>query len=158
MSRFERQVSWLPFVAPTAELNSRSVENNTTFDSIWQPKSSFSYLPSLPETPSPTHLDFHSSSQIQIDSIIDQRHLNSFSTPSPPPPAPPSLLSTAASQPVPLMKAPVITRSKLPIRSQEKNSRAISPSPYESSLPSQKRTKSSTNIHQSEPVLPGVSQ
>ena len=50
------------------------------------------------------------------------------------------------------------TRSKLPIRSQEKHSRAISPSPYESPLPSQKRTKSSTNIHENEPVLPGASQ
>jgi hypothetical protein len=49
-------------------------------------------------------------------------------------------------------------RSKLSIRSQEKNSRAISPSPYESSLPSQKRTKSSTNIHESEPFAPGASQ
>lgn len=49
-------------------------------------------------------------------------------------------------------------RSKLPIRSQEKNSRAISPSPYESSLPSQKRTKSSTNIHEPESIIPGASQ
>lgn len=56
------------------------------------------------------------------------------------------------------MKTPLPNRSKLPIRSQEKNSRAISPSPYESSLPSQKRTKSSTNIHESEPFLPGASQ
>ncbi len=56
------------------------------------------------------------------------------------------------------MKTSLPTRSKLPIRSQEKNSRAISPSPYESSLPSQKRTKSSTNIHESESYVPGASQ
>ncbi len=56
------------------------------------------------------------------------------------------------------MKTILSTRSKLPIRSQEKNSRAISPSPHESSLPSQKRTKSSTNIHESEPFVTGASQ
>ena len=56
------------------------------------------------------------------------------------------------------MKTALSTRSKLPFRSQEKNSRAISPSPYESSLPSQKRTKSSTNIHDSESVVTGASQ
>lgn len=56
------------------------------------------------------------------------------------------------------MKTPLTNRTKLPIRSHEKNSRAISPSPYESSLPSQKRTKSSTNIHESEPIVPGASQ
>jgi len=56
------------------------------------------------------------------------------------------------------MKTSLPTRSKLPIRSQEKHSRAISPSPYESSLPSQKRTKSSTNIHETEQLVPGASQ
>ena len=162
MSRFERQVSWLPLVAPTAELDSRSIENNLTFDSIWQPKSSFAYLPTLPETPPTTYADLHSSSsssQIQIESIIDQRRAHVFSSPSPPPP---SLMAASANstmvQPVPLMKASLVTRSKVPIRSQEKNSRAISPSPYESALPSQKRTKSSTNMHQAEPVFTGISQ
>lgn len=57
------------------------------------------------------------------------------------------------------MPKPTQSGPKLPIRSsQEKNSRAISPSPYESSLPSQKRTKSSTNIHESEQLVPSVSQ
>jgi meiosis arrest female protein 1 len=142
MSRFERQVSWLPLVAPTAELESSPIENNTTFESIWQPKSSF--LPTLPETPPSFADDYHhqQQQQISIDSIIDERNLTNLLSPPPPP----------------LMKTPLPTRSKLPIRSQEKNSRAISPSPYESSLPSQKRTKSSTNIHENESFVHGASQ
>lgn len=89
MSRFERQVSWLPLVAPTAELeSSSSIENTTTFDTIWQPKSSF--LPTLPETP-PPFLDDHHDQQLQqinIDSIIDERNLNNLlSPPLPPPPS-----------------------------------------------------------------------
>jgi len=90
MSRFERQVSWLPLVAPTAEFDSSSsIENNTTFDSIWQPNSSF--LPTLPETP-PSFIDddhHHQQQQISIDSIIDERNLNNLLSPplaAPPPP------------------------------------------------------------------------
>lgn len=135
MSRFERQVSWLPTVAPT-------IEFDRTFDTIWQPQQS-SVLPTLPETP-PGFVDDYPP-QIHIDSIIDQRNLS-------------SLLTTPPLQPPALTKSSLSTRSKLPIRSQEKHSRAISPSPYESPLPSQKRTKSSTNIHDNEPVLPGASQ
>ncbi len=88
MSRFERQVSWLPLVAPTAELeSSSSIENATTFDTIWQPKSSF--LPTLPETPPPSFVDDHyHQQQISIDSIIDERNLNNLlSPPLPPPPS-----------------------------------------------------------------------
>ncbi|CAF2030352.1 unnamed protein product [Rotaria magnacalcarata] len=139
MSRFERQVSWLPFVAPTAELDSPTVDNNTTFDSIWQPKSS--YLPTLSETPS-AFGDDAQQQEISIDSIIDHRNLNNLL--SPPTPS--------------FMKISVPSRSNLPARSQEKNSRAMSPSPYESSLPSHKRTKSSTNIHEPEQSVPGASQ
>lgn len=89
MSRFERQVSWLPLVAPTAELDSStslSIENNLTFDSIWQPKSSF--LPTLPETPPPFLDDHHDQQQISIDSIIDERNLKHLLSPPLPPPAP----------------------------------------------------------------------
>ncbi|CAF3561415.1 unnamed protein product [Rotaria sordida] len=143
MSRFERQVSWLPLVAPTAEFDSSSIENTTTLDSIWQPK--FSYLSTLPETPLSFVDDYQQQQEISIDSIIDERNLN-------------NLLSPPQQQPPCLMKTSLPIRSKLPIRSQEKNSRAISPSPYESSLPSQKRTKSSTNIHESEQLVPGASQ
>ncbi len=92
MSRFERQVSWLPLVAPTAELDSSpSIENNSTLDSIWQPKSSF--LPTLPETP-PSFLDDHEhqQQQISIDSIIDQRNLNHLLSPPLPPPPPCELI------------------------------------------------------------------
>jgi hypothetical protein len=157
MSRFERQVSWLPLVAPTAELDSSSIVNNTTFDSIWQPKSSF--LPTLPETP-PSFVDDHQQQIINIDSIIDERNLsNLLSPPFPPPPC--KLIQMDDDYFILfyiVMKTPLTARSKLPIRSQEKNSRAISPSPYESSLPSQKRTKSSTNIHEPEPFLSGASQ
>ncbi|CAF1409628.1 unnamed protein product [Adineta steineri] len=145
MSRFERQVSWLPLVAPAAAFQSPPNENDTTVDSIWQPK--YTFLPTLPETPPSFHDDddhHHHQHQISIDSIIDERNLSHLL--SPPQPLPP------------LMKTILPSRSKLPIRSQEKNSRAISPSPYESSLPSQKRTKSSTNIHDSEPFVTGVSQ
>jgi len=92
MSRFERQVSWLPLVAPTAEFDSSSsssssIENNPTFDSIWQPK--YSFLPTLPETP-PSFVDDHhqQQQQISIDSIIDERNLNNILSPplAPPPP------------------------------------------------------------------------
>ncbi|CAF3938784.1 unnamed protein product [Rotaria sp. Silwood2] len=138
MSRFERQVSWLPLVAPTAEFDSSSsIENTTTLDSIWQPKSS--YLATLPETPSSFVDDHQQQQEISIDSIIDERTFN-------------NLLSPPQQQPLSFIK------TSLPIRSQEKNSRAISPSPYESSLPSHKRTKSSTNIHEAEQVVPGASQ
>jgi len=81
MSRFERQVSWLPLVAPTAELESSSIENNTTFESIWQSKSSF--LPTLPETP-PSFADDYHQQQISIDSIIDERNLTNLLSPPPP--------------------------------------------------------------------------
>lgn len=85
MSRFERQVSWLPTVAPTAELDSAPLEQNLTFDFIWQPKSSV--LPTLPETPPAFVEDYQP--QINIDSIIDQRNLSSLlSTPPPPLPTP----------------------------------------------------------------------
>lgn len=97
MSRFERQVSWLPLVAPTAEYDSSSssstsIDNNLTFDSIWQPKSSF--LPTLPETPPPFADDHHHHQQhISIDSIIDERNLsNLLSPPLQPPPPPPCKL------------------------------------------------------------------
>ncbi len=85
MSRFERQVSWLPLVAPTAELESSPIENNTTFESIWQPKSSF--LPTLPETPPSFADDYHhqQQQQISIDSIIDERNLTNLLSPPPPP-------------------------------------------------------------------------
>jgi len=84
MSRFERQVSWLPLVAPTAELDSSSsIENHTTFDSIWQPK--FSFLPTLPETPPSFVDDHHQQQQISIDSIIDERYLNNLLSPPLPP-------------------------------------------------------------------------
>jgi hypothetical protein len=86
MSRFERQVSWLPLVAPTAEFDSSSIVNNTTFDSIWQPQSSF--LPTLPETP-PSFADDYLQQQISIDSIIDQRNLSNLLSPPLPPPPPP---------------------------------------------------------------------
>lgn len=79
MSRFERQVSWLPYVAPTAELNSSPIENLTTSDSIWQQKSSF--LPTLPETPLSFVDDQDQQQQIHIDTIIDQRYSNSFLSP-----------------------------------------------------------------------------
>lgn len=83
MSRFERQVSWLPLVAPTAELDSRPIENNTTYDTIWQPKSSLSFLPTLPETPPPSsYADVHQpSSQMSIESIIDDRQLITLLSP-----------------------------------------------------------------------------
>jgi hypothetical protein len=82
MSRYERQVSWLPLVAPTAELNARSIENNSTYDTIWQPKSSFTYLPTLPETPPPSYVDIHhQQGTIHIESILDQRHLNTSPKP-----------------------------------------------------------------------------
>lgn len=70
MSRFERQVSWLPTVAPT-------IEFDRTFDTIWQPQQS-SILPTLPETP-PAFVDDYPP-QIHIDSIIDQRNLSSLLT------------------------------------------------------------------------------
>jgi hypothetical protein len=83
MSRFERQVSWLPLVAPTAELDSRPIENNTTYDTIWQPKSSMSFLPTLPETPPPSSYgDLHQpSSQMSIESIIDDRQFSTLLSP-----------------------------------------------------------------------------
>ncbi|CAF0731858.1 unnamed protein product [Adineta ricciae] len=142
MSRFERQVSWLPLVAPAAELESSPIQSNHTSDFIWQPPNSF--LPTLPETP-PAFLDDHHQSEINIETIIDERNLSNFLSPPLPPP-------------MPLMKTASTPKLKLPIRSQEKHSRAISPSPYESSLPSQKRTKSSTNIHEAQPFATGVSQ
>jgi len=152
MSRFERQVSWLPTVAPTVEFDPSS-----SFDVIWQPQPSV--LPTLPETP-PSFADDYQP-QIHIDSIIDQRHLTSLLSASPPlqPPACSLIFNMNCSNLfVFFFVVTKPTRSKLPIRSQEKHSRAISPSPYESPLPSQKRTKSSTNIHENEPVLPGASQ
>jgi hypothetical protein len=85
MSRFERQVSWLPLVAPTAEFESSPIENNSGSDSVWQPKSflTSSFLPTLPETP-PSFVDDDYQHQISIDSIIDERNLNHFLSPPPP--------------------------------------------------------------------------
>lgn len=156
MSRFERQVSWLPLVAPTADYQTTSLENNSMIESIWQPKSTI--LPTLPETP-PAFVDDPQHQEISIDSIIDERNLSHLLSPPLPPPPCESFERIGKILMIDLvMKTSVPTRSKLPIRSQEKNSRAISPSPYESSLPSQKRTKSSTNIHENEPLVPGASQ
>ena len=73
MARFERQVSWLPLVAPTAELESVPFESNTTFDSIWHPKSSLPFLPTLPETPPGSFAD-DQQPPMTIDSIVDHRH------------------------------------------------------------------------------------
>ena len=90
MSRFERQVSWLPFVAPTAEFQSSSSlssDNNALFESIWQPKSSV--LPTLPETPPPSFVDEEQQQQqISIDSIIDERNLSHLLSPPLLPPMP----------------------------------------------------------------------
>lgn len=79
MSRFERQISWLPLVAPTAELDSSIFDNNTTFDSVWQPQSS--YLSSLPETPLSLVDDQQQQQEISIDSIVDQRNLSNLLSP-----------------------------------------------------------------------------
>lgn len=75
MSRYERQVSWLPLVAPNADLDAQANDVHC----IWQPKfiaTPLSHFPVLPETP-PT-------SQIQVESIVDERRQKIFCSPTQP--------------------------------------------------------------------------